>query len=1070
VQQRRRDHQVYRFCRNALLALCGLVGLGWLNNAAAQQLSVESFTTANGLAQDKINKIVSDSRGWLWICTDDGLSQFDGYGFINYGTDHGLPHRRVDDLLETREGKYLVATGAGVCLFNPRGKPISHPILAGNHSEISARNPMFITLPFSGTQSKFRVIKLLQDHGGSVWCATAEGLFRLDMLNGSFELESVDLPNSPNTKIWISALCEDRYGAIWIGTRQNGLYRRWANGHTDNYKRVGDHPLQSIAVIYEDRRGSIWVSAEFELLQLKAAADYSQPSVIRYFTNEKDISSKVDDIAEAADGTLWLATDLGLNRLSFTAEGASPQIKVYTAANGLKQNVLEAIMIDSVGNLWVGTRGLGVMKLNPDRLLIFGEADGVRTVNSILSNRTGEPYFLAFGLEGLGLLRKGDKSKRPKQYDWRLGRYDGQKLNWRRPDALDVVGYFGWGWNQKALQDHTGEWWIATGKGLYRFPIADHIEELQKVKPKFVYTTQDGLISNDIYRVFEDSRGDLWVLVFEVKRGLYRWDRKTDKLHDMSGAEGAPPFQENPPTSLIEDHSGNLWIGFRNGGLAKYRDGKFTFYSKDSGVPAEWINELFVDRKGRLWIASNEGGLGCLEHPEAEKPEFKIFTTKHGLSSDLVNCITEDNNGYIYFHAGSKVNRLDTSNGFVKHLNFICNGVGGEVHSMYRGRDGSIWIGSNSGLARYLPQTELPIGPSSIVIKGLRIAGESQALSALGETEIPPLRLPSDRNQIQIDFIALNSSAGEGVRYQYKLEGSVGDWSPLSEQRSVNFANLKAGNYRFLVRALNADGVMSLNSAAFPFSILRPFWQQWWFLSTIALALTTIVYGGYRYQKNNLRRIESVRRRIATDLHDDVGSNLSQISILSEVMQRNLNGQPGELGESLSKIASTARESVDAMSDLVWTINPKRDSLRDLTQRMRVFAGEMLGTREIELRFDGDDREIKLAPETRRNIYLIFKECVNNVTRHSRCTKVDINLIFAGDCLHLVVCDNGRGFDQGRQIQGNGLSNLRSRAEEIGAVLVIGSEPGLGTVVTLRLPLKRGLGWKKLLPEQVGKN
>jgi signal transduction histidine kinase len=304
--------------------------------------------------------------------------------------------------------------------------------------------------------------------------------------------------------------------------------------------------------------------------------------------------------------------------------------------------------------------------------------------------------------------------------------------------------------------------------------------------------------------------------------------------------------------------------------------------------------------------------------------------------------------------------------------------------------------------------------------------------------------------------VALGFSPGEGLRYQYKLEGATEDWSQLADQRTVNFANLAPGRYRYLVRAVNADGVMSEPPASFSFRVLPPVWQRWWFLTLAALVIASAVYALYRYRVFQLFKVERMRTRIASDLHDDIGSSLSQISIISEVVRAQLARENKSITEPLSTIANTSRELVDSMSDIVWAINPKRDNLQDLVHRMRHFAMDTLTVQEVDLDFIAPDSlpEARIDTDTRREVFLIFKEAVNNAIRHSGGSLVKIELSFDNGALQLAVEDNGVGFDATKTHRGHGLFSIRQRAERIGGELEIVSTPGSGTEVNLRAPLK----------------
>jgi signal transduction histidine kinase len=342
----------------------------------------------------------------------------------------------------------------------------------------------------------------------------------------------------------------------------------------------------------------------------------------------------------------------------------------------------------------------------------------------------------------------------------------------------------------------------------------------------------------------------------------------------------------------------------------------------------------------------------------------------------------------------------------------------------------------------------------------------------LGETRIAIADLASDRNQLQIDFVALGFAPGEALRYQYLLEGSDADWRPISGQRTVNYASLAPGRYRFLVRAVNSDGVASANPASVSFTILRPIWRRWWFvsLSSLGAGLTALAF--YRSRLRRILELERLRARIGTDLHDDICSSLSQIAVLSEVSRQRLGKEQNSVSESLAQIANTSRDLVDSMSDIVWAINPRRDRLIDLTQRMREFTGDVFTAREIEFSFraPAGGPEFRLDADARRQIYLIFKEAVNNAARHSRCTQAWIQLDVAHGRLLLRVRDNGRGFDLNGDAatsrNGNGLASMRKRARALGGEIEIISRASLGTTVKLNLPLgpRAGSRWRRYLP------
>lgn len=517
---------------------------------------------------------------------------------------------------------------------------------------------------------------------------------------------------------------------------------------------------------------------------------------------------------------------------------------------------------------------------------------------------------------------------------------------------------------------------------------------------------------------------------------------------------GLPPPADDLARSFGEDRAGSVWIGFSTG-LARYRGGSFSFFDAHDGLPPGEIQHIYSDRQGRLWLASARSGLIRIDHPETERPAFTNYTTSQGLSSNSTAVITEDLAGHIYVATGRGLDRLDPETGQVKHFTTADGLSAGDIVAAFRDPRGTLWFGTPKGLSRLAPGTDPPAQPPPVLITKLQVAGVRQIISSLGETEVVLPDLAADRNQLQIDFVGLSFAPGEVLRYQYQLEGADPDWSAPTEQRTVNFASLASGRYRFLVRAVNSDGVASARPATITFTILRPLWQRWWVVALTILTLGLISYSLYRYRVARLLEVANVRTRIATDLHDDIGANLTRIAILSEVAKQQLgNGNAREDG-SLTAIARISRESVAAMSDIVWAINPQRDQLLDLVRRMRQHAEELFTTRDIELRFEAPDAEhkLKVGVDVRRDLLLIFKEAVNNAARHSRCSRVEIDLNLEGSRLTLLIRDNGAGFDTSIEGDGQGLMSMRRRAEKLGGALKIESRPASGTTISLRIPL-----------------
>ena len=580
---------------------------------------------------------------------------------------------------------------------------------------------------------------------------------------------------------------------------------------------------------------------------------------------------------------------------------------------------------------------------------------------------------------------------------------------------------------------------------MFQYPAADHFSLIKATPPRVVFLNKEPA---QIVRLFEDSRGDVWIsAIFASAHGFFRWERSSGRLLDLAGSPGLPSLQGDLPKSFVEDRLGQIWIGF-NSGLVRFAHGAFTFFTAREGMPPGAVLNMHVDRSGRVWLASAQSGLIRVDDAAAERPRFVSYTTANGLSGNSLRAIAEDESGFLYIGGGQGIDRFDPSTGRVKHYGEPDGLPPAVLIAAHRDRNGELWFGLSNGLARMKPVVDKSAPPPAVWISALRVAGVPEPVSALGEREMSLPDLAPGRNNLQIDFVALGFGAGD-VRYQYRLEGTAADWTTPSEQRTVNFASLAPGRYRFLVRAIDADGVMSPAAATVSFTVLSPIWQRWWFLTIAALVAAFTIQRLYRYRVARLLEMANMRTRIATDLHDDIGANLTRIALA----QRGREGRRANPGP-LSSIARIARESVSSMSDIVWAINPKRESVVDLIRRMRQHAEEVLTSRAMALRFDATHvpDTLRLAMDVRRDLLLIFKEAVNNAARHARCSTVTIDLRVEHSRMTLAIADDGVGFDTSAASDGHGLDSMRRRAARLKGTLEIASAPG-ATTLTLTFPI-----------------
>jgi ligand-binding sensor domain-containing protein/two-component sensor histidine kinase len=1020
----------WRACRFFLLLSFLVINCSILRS---EHLPVKIYTTADGLGRDQINRIVQDSHGFLWFCTGEGLSRFDGYKFTNYTTANGLPSNVVTDLLETRDGTYLIATASGLSVLNPRGT-----------REFTSWRP--------SQQGAEEINVLLEDGQGGIWCGTIAGLYKLDRTNGECRFQFVDLGlRRENYDSWIvESLLEDRNGSLWVGTRGSGLCRLWPDGHTEHFTVAQGLPVDRITSLVEDRTGRVWVGTTTGLCRLVSDPKPQRPVVTDVLTIKDGLTDNwVSTVFTSKEGELLVGSK-GFNQL-VNVEETHPHFRGFTTAQGLSDDNIDAIAEDRDGNLWVGSLNGGAMKIARNGFNTFSHNDGLGEgeIGSLFQDRNGE-------ICGFNRDRQGHVI---------IACFDGQRFESNRLKLQLSSRDLGWGWGQEALQDPAGGWWVPTGGGLYRFPVTSRFSQLGQVKPSTKYDSTQGLPTNEVFSLFQDSKGDIWIGSISLPlNGLSRLNPSDNSLYHFTEAEGLPS-QNVLPTSYAEDHDGNLWVGFSMSGLARFRNGRFTFFNVADGVPESWIHTVFCDHSGRLWVSGGLSGVSRIDDPQADHPKFVAYTVAEGLSSNQVNCITEDQWGRLYFGTGRGLDRLDPTTGRIKHYTSADGLVRGRVRYAMRDRSGALWFANETEVSRLVPEPDRPQPEPPVLIAGLQVAGVARPISELGESEVGPLQLAAGQNQVSIDFVALEFDPGEVLRYQHWLEGADQDWSAPSDQRVINYENLAPGSYRFLVRAVTADGVMSRHPAMVAFTIPPPVWRRWWFVTLSVGLFGLLVYSAHHYRVARLLELERVRTRIATDLHDDIGSSLSRMAILSEVAKRRTEGSARESVKILTDIAESARNAVDSMSDIVWAIDPRRDDLSNVVFRVRQFASDLLGAKGITWQFqtpDGFER-IKLNPEQRRHIFLIFKEAINNSVRHADCQTVTLSLEVAHHQIVGEIRDDGRGFVVPPAEQtpenggGHGLVNLRARAALLGGQMQIDSSSEKGTCIRLSVPLKRGM-------------
>ncbi len=978
----------------------------------SELLPIRTYSTADGLAADHVDCVVSDSRGFLWFCTPEGLSRFDGNHFVSYGVKEGLPHQAISAFIETRSGEHWIGTPRGVARIN------------------SGSGAPFATYRLGQEAKQNFITDILEARSGEIWCATAAGLFQWrNPLNSHRKELPIPAP-------LITSLAEGSDGDLWFGT-QGEVSLHGANGVVRNFTAKDGLPGQWVEALLMDSKGRMWAALRggLALITRRAAGDWSVEKVYRQDSGLAHWDVKA--LLEASDGTLWVGTAYGISRLRLI-ESDPAVFQSLTRAQGLSDQQITALAEDPAGNIWAGTEGAGVMRIARLGFTTYRESDGLDTdrVMSVFEDRARTLLAVTTGPVGPS-----------------VNIFDGTRFHSSTPKEFHE--HPTWGWHQVLLQSRSGEWWAATKQGLCRFPMAN-ASDLNGKNPKACYA-RDSIF----FRVFEDSKGGIWASA-QSKAGdrLMRWNRDTDTIVDFP----APRIPGQPADDLIsafaEDRRGNIWLGLLKGGLYRYDGRTFQHYQRIDGLPGGPIGALLADETG-VWVGSNGGGLGHIVNTSDDRLRIDVYNTDRGLASNAIHSLVNDLQGRIYAGTGKGVDRLDPKNGHIRHFSSADGLAHGEIKSAVRDRSGSLWFATTQGVSRLTTTDDrAPVVPR-VLITDLQVAGKPYPLSQLGEVRVSALELKPSQNQLRVDFVGVDYEPGEVVRYSYKLERADSDWSPPRNQQTVNYAALAPGSYRFLVKAVTSEGVESAAPAEIDFTVLPPLWRSWWFESLALAIAIAVVFAAHRYRVTQIVNLERMRTAIATDLHDDIGASLSQIAILSEVARVDANGQD-RAGEPLERIASLARELVDSMGDIVWSIRSEPHGMDSLIRRMREFALDLLASQGIsfELRTPLGGNDVELSLQVRRQLFLIFKECIHNAARHAHCTTVTADLSISDRELLLTVQDNGCGLNPNENPPGwnggTGIPSMRRRAECLGGHAQITSTPGQGCTVSIHLPARHG--------------
>ncbi len=976
-----------------------------------QDIRFEKISAKEGLSSQLTNCIFQDHLGFIWIGTAFGLNRFDGIScktyYHNKKDSNSLVNNEVLSIAEDKDNKLWIGTQEGISCFDPGNEQFINYSAAGKGVYYFPRENCFTYI----------------DKLDNVWIGHNTGLAMINdrsapMVNMTLQLS----PPGRSINQFVISFLEDSKARFWISTSYGVQQIDRKKFSVIAHYFGDDKNAVTCRQIVEDRTGRIFVGTwgswiySFDEIKNEFIKHHLQGG------NAFEIIHCILPITESGTDYLLLGTESGLIKVStkeLLNDGASFNVSVTNKLNpsSISNGLITDLFTDRSGNTWISTQE-GVNKIDPHKqqirnFPITADLSNYTSPTNIVEDlddmnklwvvsggtlfsydKTTKQFSSLKRIEGMG--SSGGLAKGKNNYWIATSRgllQCDRKMNlinlYRKGSSLHDLST---DWLYSVYEDHEGKVWIGTAnKGI------NVLDPSTGLIRKYLDDSTTIRITSFVNQLLEDSRHNIWIA---TTGGLYRYDREQDEFKAFrTNQQSGYAAKSDNILSLYESKDGKIWIGSREGlRWYSYKEDRFNVVNVDDNKLSDYISGIIEDEKGILWLATNNG----LIQYNVKENSFRSYSTLNGLpTNDLTFAFERDQTGNIFIGVPGQLTMIDP-------LKFVPNEI-----------------------TRPAIITSIAIDDHSVPFSNKKI------------------RIRYDQS-ITFNFISLNYSNSDNNSYAYQLSGFNNDWINIGNNRSLLLPGLPPGKYTLNLKAANNDGIWDKEITHLSFIVTPPFWKTWWFIGLLILVTGSLIYIAYRYRLNQLLRMEKMRTRIATDLHDDIGATLSSISFYSEAVRQKAKEKLPEVTLTLEKMGETSRRMVTSMSDIVWAIDPKNDDMEKMLQRMKLYAAELCSIKNINLQVDVDDKINNLKPglEQRKNIYMVFKEALNNALKYSNCQTILLSLQHTGNQLTLQVADDGKGFDSNLDQGGNGLPNMKRRAAEMGGHLTILSS-GKGTTVEL---------------------
>lgn len=967
---------------------------------ARQNAVFYSLTEKDGLTDNHVNCFFQDSRGIMWMGTNYGLNSYDGSAITTYhaaDNENALPDDAINDIKEDQQHNVWIATGNGLACYNITQQKIYRYFL--NKS--------------SAQQNRFYCLEIDQ---GRLLLGSENGLVAFDIAGKKFTTIINPAPVYGCNRI--NRIFFDSHQRCWLGT----FYGLWRFTPADSRFESYDNPANDnlfdglITDIYEDHTGQLWFGTWNKGMKKINPTTKTIETFLHYTNSSTNLLSITE--FKNKEGLTELCTNNNLTRLNTINHSFDPLVR-KDAENSPKFTVTH-LYTDRANLLWIATEK-GVMIYNPARQYFQ---------NTQLSS------FVPLTSQGIALLPLSGK--------FLLGGEGSSSLLLFSDAVRQLKNLSGMANNGAAVMSISrgpkNSFWLCTSNGLVQLDSGFNRSKTWTHSDNDPNSLPKNFLNNILFR----SGGEIWLMPW--RKGIWKLDMATNRFSPVLTRKGDTLLSNANISKAIDDSDGKIWITDYTGGLYHYQPATGIL---ENPVPETRLTNEYI-AGDKLWTVSSTHIFSVDIHT-GHKEIIALPAGKNKYEYDFIpdnigNLWIATKTGLLVFNILTKsFQQFTSADGLYTDILDI---------SFARLSNGDILMAGGTFAITFSPAiVKQQDSPAPLLFTG---AASNGTRKQVADNKIS---FSWGEKNIELHWALLNYSNPLGNQYFYKLDGVNNDWQPAGNKGQVTFNSLDAGNYIFHYKASTPDGRMS-EEETITLIIHPPFWKTIWFRIAVLLVSGMLFYRIVRYiSQRNLKEkllrlekeqaIEKERNRISRDMHDELGSGLTKIAILTDVIKAQSENQQ----ENIDKISTTARSLVDNLDEMVWALNPKNDSLDKLAAYISEYAHQFLDNTHISCTVEMPE-EIKPLPvseEKRRNIFMVVKEFLNNTVKHSGASAVQITLTQQDRGFGLLLQDNGKGFAMdAANTTGNGLKNMQQRISDAGGIAELHSKRGTGTSLHIR--------------------